>query len=32
MVGQRFEVLHEDDRTFTTYRSYMLKGSSYLAP
>lgn len=32
LVGERLEVLREDMRTYSTYRSYELKGSSWLSP
>lgn len=32
LAGDRFEVLREDERTYSTYRSYQLKGASYRPP
>lgn len=29
LVGQRFRVLHEDPRTYATYRAFTVRGSSW---
>jgi hypothetical protein len=31
LVGQTFVVLHEDPRTYATFRSFTVRGSSWLA-